>query len=293
MKIVPGPTSVNLGERIAEILNLDTVYVKSKVFPDGESCLRLNKDIKNEKIAIIQSTYPFQDTSLIQLYFLIDLVVCQGAKEVTVVVPYLAYSRQDKGFQPYEAVSVVTILRILEKLGVARLITVNIHEPKVFQNINFQCVNLSAEKTLAEYFQGLKNPIAFAPDMKAKKMVKEASNILGGSYGWFRKERDRVTGEIDMRLDSEVDVANKDVILFDDIISTGGTSARAVKLLKERGAAHVYVACIHALLCGDAAKKITEAGAEEIVTTDTITSNDVSKVSVAPLIAEALKNIKD
>ena len=289
LKIVLGPTSVKLGERIAEILNLDTVYVKSKVFPDGETYLRLKEDIKNEKVAIIQSTYPSQDTSLSQLYFLIDLVTCQGAKDVTVVVPYLAYSRQDKGFQHYEAVSVVTILRILEKLGVARLITVNIHEPKVFQNVNFQCVNLSAEETLAEYFQELKNPVAFAPDGKAKKMVKEASIILGGSYGWFRKERDLVTGEIDMRLDSEVNVANKDVILFDDIISTGGTSARAVKLLKERGAVHVYAACIHALLCGDAAKKVIKAGAEEIVTTDTVTSH-VSKVSVAPLIAEALKN---
>lgn len=288
--IVPGPASVKMGEKIAEILNLETINVEFKVFPDGESYLRLKRDIKGEKAIIVQSTYPPQDTHLFQLYLLIDTVLRQGVKEVTVTVPYLAYSRQDKIFRPNEVVSVVTILRILEKLGVARLITVNIHESKVFQNVSFSCINLSATRILAEYFKSLNDVVAFAPDVKAKRMAEEASQVLGGPYGWFRKERDRVTGEITMNQDGDVEVKNREVVLFDDIISTGATTAKAVKILKDRGASHVYAACIHALLREDAYKKIIESGAEVVVATDT-TPSEVSKVSVVPLIAQTLKNI--
>ncbi len=290
MIIIPGPASVKLGEKIATLLDLETINVESKIFPDGESYVRLTSGVKGEKIVIVQSTYYPQDTHLIQLSLLVDLAVSQGAQEINVIIPYLAYSRQDKIFRPNEVVSISTVLRILEKLGVSRLIAFNIHEPKVIQNISFPCINLSATKMLAEHFRSLNNAVAFAPDTKARNMAKDASTILGGTYGWFRKERDRITGEITMSLEGEIDVRDKEVILFDDIISTGGTTAKAIRTLKDKGASHTYAACVHALLIGDARRKIVESGAEAIVSTDTI-PGDTNVVSVAPLIAQALKNI--
>ncbi len=290
MLIVPGPASTNLGEKIAEFLNLPLAEVESKTFPDGECYVRLTKDVKNEDVVIVQSTYPPQNTHLIQLFLMVDAAKNFGAKRVIVVTPYLAYARQDKVFRFYEPISIETILKILEKLEVKTLITVNIHEPKVFEKIRFECLNLSATNLLAEYFvkMGLTGVLAFAPDSKAVKIVEEAAKILGGGVGWFKKERDRVTGEIKMVSEERFEVKDRTVILFDDMISTGGTTATAVKMLKEMGAKKVFSACVHPLLVKNALNKILEAGAEAVVATDTIPSS-VSVVSVAPLIANTLK----
>ena len=129
--------------------------------------------------------------------------------------------------------------------------------------------------------------MVFAPDVKASRMAEEAAEILGGGFGFFEKQRDRVTGEITMRL-AKGEASGRKAIIIDDIISSGGTTAMAARLLKEAGATQVFSACVHALLAGEAHNKIIGAGAEEIVGTDTILS-PVSKVSVAPLIAEELR----
>jgi len=288
--IIPGPASKNLGEKIAEILHQPIVNVESKIFPDGECYVRLTGDVKGERVVIVQSTYPPQNLHLVQLFLMVDTVKKLGAKEVFTVIPYMAYARQDKVFRLYEAVSIETILKILESLGVEKLITVNMHEPKVLQKFRFKSLNLSAVNVLAEFFLklNLEKPVAFAPDEKAVKMVKEASQILGGTYGWFKKERDRITGEISMRVEKKFKVEGRDVVIFDDIISTGGTTATAVKMLKDMGARKVFSACVHPLLIGNAYQRILENGAEQIVGTDTLPSN-VETVSVAPLIAKALQ----
>ena len=117
-------------------------------------------------------------------------------------------------------------------------------------------------------------------------MAEEADKVLVGGYGWLMKERDRYTGEIQIE-DKSLYVNGRDVVVFDDIISTGGTIARAIKMLKTQGARKVYAACVHPLLIGEARNNIIESGAEEIVGTDSISSS-VGTVSLAPLIAEAL-----
>jgi len=290
--IIPGPASKSLGEKIAENLGLPKVNVETKNFPDGESYVRLEENVEGKRVVIIQSTYPPQNTHLIQLFLMVDVAKNFGAKEIVVVTPYLAYARQDKVFRLYEPISIETILKILEKLGVDKLITINLHEPNVLQKFRFKSVNLSAINLLAKYFlkMGLKDAVAFAPDAKAVKLVEEASKILGGGLGWFKKERNRVTGEISMSCEGEFKVEGKNVILFDDMISTGGTTATAVKMLKQMGVKKVFSACVHPLLVGDALQKILGNGAEKIVATDTIPSK-VSIVSVASLITETLKKI--
>ena len=125
-----------------------------------------------------------------------------------------------------------------------------------------------------------------SPDKGAVELAEEADRVLGGRCGWLRKERDRYTGEIQVE-EKSLNVKGRDVIVFDDIISTGGTIARAVKMLKTQGARRVYAAGVHPLLIGEAKTKILQSGAEEIVGTDSIPSS-VRTVSLAPLIAEAL-----
>jgi ribose-phosphate pyrophosphokinase len=288
MLIVPGPASQELGKKTAKILKAETVNVAFKRFPDGESYIRFESELRNMEVVIIQSTSPPQDTNLFQLFLMVDTAKEMGAKKVVAVVPYLAYARQDKRFLPGEAFSIQTVAKLLGEVGIAELLTVNIHQQKILEEFPFPAKSVSAIPLLTEHFRsrGLQGAFALAPDEGAKEYAMMAAEILGGGYGWRHKERDRHTGAISF-IDEKYDVRGKDAVIFDDIISTGGTTADAIKTLKTQGARRVYAACVHPLLIGDAEKKIVSSGAEEIVGTDCVSSS-ASKVSVAPLIANAL-----
>ncbi|UCE58065.1 MAG: ribose-phosphate diphosphokinase [Candidatus Bathyarchaeota archaeon] len=286
--VVPGPASQQLGQRIADVLKAGIVSVIFKTFPDGESYLRLDGDVKDEEVVIVQTTGPPQDTHIMQLFLMIDAAKGLGAEIVIAVIPYLAYARQDKRFLPGEAISIETFNKLINASGIDRFLTVNIHKENVLKKFSIPTENLSAMTLLAKHFEskGLTGAFSLAPDKGALNLAKEASKVLDGGCGCLRKERDHLTGEILIE-EKRFNVEGRDVIVFDDIISTGGTIAAAVELLKAQGAKRVYAACVHPLLVGEAQRKIMQAGAEEIVGTDCVPSS-VSVVSVAPLIAEAL-----
>ncbi|MGC8896054.1 MAG: ribose-phosphate diphosphokinase [Candidatus Bathyarchaeia archaeon] len=292
MKIVLGPASKQLGEKIAELLNAETVPVAFKTFPDGESYIRLEGKVQNEEAFIVQTTSPPQDPKLIQLAFITDAAKRNGAKKVTAIVPYLAYARQDKAFLPGEAISIETIARMLKAAGIDSLITVNVHQEKVLTKFPFPAKSVSAISLLAEHFKnkGYVGAFVLAPDKGAMQIAEEAKKVLGGECGYLEKQRDRYTGQISVEKKT-FDVRGKTAIIFDDIISTGGTIVAASKVLKELGAERVCAACVHPLLIGDAEKRIFEAGVEEIVGTDTVPSH-VSKVSIAPLISKEIREHK-
>jgi len=286
--VIPGPASQDLGRKVADMLKSRIVPVIFKTFPDGESYIRLEGNVKDEKVVIVQTTGPPQDMHIMQLFLMIDAAKDLGAEKVIAVVPYLAYARQDKRFLPGEAISIETFIKLIEASGIDRFLTVNIHEEKVLKKFSVPTESLSAMTLLAEYFKkkGLAGAFSLAPDRGALELAKEADKVLNGGHGWLQKERDRLTGEIRVE-EKRLDIKGRDIVVFDDIISTGGTIAAAVKMLKEQGARKVYAACAHPLLVGEAKKKIMQSGAEEIVGTDCVPS-PVSVVSVAPLIAEAL-----
>jgi ribose-phosphate pyrophosphokinase len=292
MKIVLGPASRQLGEKIAKLLNIDTVPVAFKNFPDGESYIRLEGDLQNEEAVIVQTTSPPQDARLIQLALIADAAKRNGAKKVTAVTPYLAYARQDKTFLQGEVISIQAIALMLKAAGVDSLITVNVHQEKVLIMFPLPAKSVSAISLLAEYFKqkGYGRAFALAPDRGALHIVEEAKTVLGGECGYLEKHRDRYTGQVSVEKKS-FNVKGKMVIIFDDIISTGGTLVAAAKILKELKAETVYAACVHPLLIGDAEKRIIEAGVKEIIGTDSVPSH-VSKVSLAPLISEELKEHK-
>jgi ribose-phosphate pyrophosphokinase len=287
MLVIPGPASQELGKRVAKLLNVRAVNVIFKRFPDGESYIRVEDELKGEDVAIVQTTSPPQDTNLFQLFLMADTAKDLGAKKVSAVIPYLAYSRQDKRFLSGEAFSIKIVAKLLKDSGIDRLLTVNVHK-KILAKFPFQAQSVSAIPLLAEHFRNkaLTGAFVLAPDEGAKDFAIAAAGILRGDYAWRHKERDRYTGAISFRKE-EFDVKGRDAIIFDDIISTGGTTAETVKMLKAQGAKRVFSACVHPLLVDEAEKKIMDNGAEEIVGTDCVSSH-VSKVSVAPLIAKAL-----
>ena len=289
MKIILGPASTALAEKIAELAGYEKVPVAYKTFPDGENYIRLEGNVQNEHVAIVQTTCAPQDSRLIQLAFMAAAAKTNGAQRLTAVVPYLAYARQDKRFLQGENISIETIAHMLKAAGIDALITVNIHAETALNKFPFPAKTLTAIPLLAEYFaqKGCKKTFALAPDKGAMYIAEQAQAVLGGEAGHLEKQRDRYTGQT-IQTAKHLNVKGKTVIIFDDIISTGGTIVGAAKILREQGAKHVYAACVHGLLIGDAEKRIREAGVEEIVSTDSV-PNHTNKVSLAPLIANALK----
>ncbi|HVP27175.1 MAG TPA: ribose-phosphate pyrophosphokinase [Candidatus Bathyarchaeia archaeon] len=290
MKVLPGPASKELGQKIAKLLNAEVVPVFAKIFPDGETYIRFETEsLQDEGVIIVQTTSPPQDQRLIQLLLMADNALDMKAKSITAVVPYFAYNRQDKRFLLGEAFSIKTIMKLFEECGVSKIISVNAHSPSVLKTFEIPVEDLSAIPLLAEYFKTKRlaeNPVSLSLGKKALSMAAEAHQILKGGFDYVSTRRDVVTGNVTLE-EKELSVENRDVIIFDDIISSGGTMAKAVKFAKEKGARKVYAACVHPLLIGDSQKRILENGAEEIIGTDCVPSA-VSKVSVAPLISKAL-----
>ena len=292
MKVIPGPASKELGEKIADLAGLEKVTVAYKVFPDGENYLRLEGNVQNEHVAIVQTTSAPQDTNLMQLAFIAAAAKRNAARKVIAVVPYLAYARQDRIFLQGENVSIETVATMLHAAGIDELITANVHSENALANFQFPARNLTAIPLLAEHFiqLGFRNAFALAPDKGAMYIAEQAQRVLCGEAGHLEKQRDPYTGQT-TQTGKNLNVKGKNVIIFDDIISTGGTIVGAAKILHEQGAKQVFAACVHPLLIGDAEKRILEAGVEEIVGTDSVPRR-VSKVSLAPLLSNELKALQ-
>jgi ribose-phosphate pyrophosphokinase len=289
MKIVPGPASRALGERVARLIGAETITVASRTFPDGETYIRLEGNVSGDHVVIVQTTGPPQDANLTSLALMADAAKRSGAKKVTAVVPYLAYARQDKIFLQGETVSAAVIAKMLKEAGVDELLTVNVHEKRALASFPFPARTVSAISLLAEHFvqRGFKGAFALAPDKGAMYIADEAKLVLGGRSDHLEKKRDRYTGEVKTET-KELDVKNEICIVFDDVITVGDTVINSARILKATGAGKVFVACVHPLLVGDAEKRILEAGVEEIIGTDSIPSR-VSKVTLAPLISREIE----
>jgi len=286
--VILGPASQKLGQRVGELLKIGVVPVEFKRFPDGESYLRFEDNLEGEDVVIIQTTGPPQNENLIQLFLMADNAKDLGARTVTAVIPYFAYARQDKRFRSGEVFSVKTVMRVLEGCGVDRIITVNTHNPEILRAFTVPVMDLSAIGLIAEHFKNLGFDGAFSLSLgkKALDIAKQASSVLKGEYGSVQTQRDRLNGRVTIGRKS-LPVKDRDLVIFDDIISSGGTMVEAVKWVREQGARRVYAACVHPLLIGDAEKRILKSGAEGIVGTDCVPSH-LSVVSVAPLIAASL-----
>ncbi len=291
MKLVPGPASTELAIKVSGILGLRLTNLEHKTFPDGESYFRYVDSVENEDVVIFQGTHPPQDKHILQLCLLSSGAKDLGASSVVAAIPYLAYAKQDKRFKEGEVVSIDAVLNILKQSGVDKILTVNIHAPWIIDRSPVPIENLDAIGILASYItqMNLKNPIILAPGKKGEEMSAAAAKVLNADYGTIKTKRDINTGAVEVSLE-DVNVKGRDVIVVDDMISTGGTIVKSVNALKSAGARRILVGCVHAIMVNDADKKIISSGADTIVATDTV-PNKYAFVSVAGLLAESLRKL--
>lgn len=295
--LIVGPASQILGIRIAQELNIRYFNTESKTFPDGENYLRINLDneslIEGKEVIIVQSTGPSssgnQNARLFELLMMIDSVKRMGAEKIVVVIPYLAYARQDKIFRPGESKFANLIFRLIDSMRIDEVCVVDVHAPKILEEIQCKWINIDSMKVLADYIKSLdvKDIVVVAPDKGAVERSKAFAKHFGEDVPveYFEKIRDVKTGEITMT--GKLNLKNKDVVVSDDIIATGGTMAKAIKLSKDSGANRVFAVATHALLLQNAKFRIVKAGADDIIGTDSI-DNEASKVSLSKAIVDYL-----
>ena len=258
--VIGGGTSKDLAKRLARRLRAVYIETETKIFPDGESKITLRKIPKKSVILVVQSTYPPVDTNLLQALSIISQVRKISSRTFA-IIPYMGYARQDKQFLSGEVITMSVVAKMLQSVGAKKVIVVDIHSNTALNHFNIPTENVSAVPELANYFKklNLKNPLVVSPDMGGSSRSKKFASLLKTDFIVLKKHRDRKTGRVSIQT-TKADVQGKDLILVDDIISTGGSIIKAAQFLKKQKCKRVFVACTHGLLVEGAEKKIRKAG---------------------------------
>jgi ribose-phosphate pyrophosphokinase len=276
-----------LGELLASRLNMRFTVVEGKRFPDGELYVRVTSSVKGEDVIVVQSMEPPQNDALVELMLLVDALVEAGAGDITLFAPYLPYARQDRVFLAGEPVSVRAILKTLHGLGVRRLVVVEAHSERALSYFPGHVVNVNPLPYMAK-LSGLKGDVlVVSPDLGGISRARGVAEALGARSSYIAKVRDRVTGSISMDAGS-LDPRGLDVVVVDDILSTGGTLAEASRILLERGARSVQVIVVHNLNLPGALERVLGAGVSRITTSNTLPQPDhqaLKVIDVTPLVA--------
>jgi ribose-phosphate pyrophosphokinase len=286
--VIGGGASKDLAKQLARKLKAVYIKTETKIFPDGESKVTLQKIPKKSVILVVQSTYPPVDTNLLQILSIISQVRKISSRTFA-IIPYMGYARQDKQFLSGEVITMSIVAKMLQSAGAKKVIVVDIHSNTALNHFNIPTENVSAMPELANYFKklNLKNPLVVSPDMGGSSRSKKFASLLKTDFIVLKKHRDRKTGRVNIQT-TKVDVQGKDLILVDDIISTGGSIIKAAQFLKKQKCKRVFVACTHGLLVEDAEKKIRKAGVSRIISTNTIPGN-TSKVDVSGILAKSVQ----
>lgn len=291
--VLVGPASEELGKKICDKIGAEPLESEFKIFPDGETKVTIRTKISEGNVIVVQSTYPPADRHLMQLLFASHYLSQEGAK-VTAVIPYLAYSRQDKEFLPGEVISIGVVAHLLRSVGVRRVVTVDIHSAESMAHFSFPIYSVSAIPYLASYVKEkvLKGkPVVVAPDFGASKRNEVFSKLVDGVMLQLAKRRDRLTGKVKIS-SSKIDLKEREVVIVDDIISTGGTVSEAASILYNNGAKNVIACCTHPLMVDNAEEKLRSAGITTVVGTNTV-SNKYSVVDVSDAITSHLRTINE
>jgi len=287
--VISGKSSEDLAKRLSKKLKANLVKSEVRVFPDGESKITLSGNLSKRKSIVVQSIYPPVDTNLVQALSLISKAK-EISSEVIAVIPYMGYARQDREFLPGEIVTMKVLAKLFKGVGASKIIAVDIHSIMSLKHFTIKSKNVTAIPDLVKYFKklSLKNPLVVSPDQGGKDRAKEFAEKFESEYIVLEKKRDRKTGKVQIKTKNSDKVIGRDLILVDDMISTGGSIIKATQFLKKQKCKRVYVACTHALLMNGAEKKIRKAGVTRIVSTNTIPGK-TSVVDISGTIAKAIE----
>jgi len=282
--------SEQLAKTIARKLKAKYSPLTLSQFPDGDIYLKFNTSLKGKKLVIVQSFQPHSDQSLFDIIFAAETAKDLGAKKVILVAPYLAYMRQDKRFHSGEAISSKIMAKLLNN-SIDKLITIDphIHRYKSLKDIfTISAKNLTANLIIADYVKKhFHNVAIIGPDWESYQWAEVIAKHVNAEVSVFKKTRFS-SRNVKEEMLKKIDLKGKNVVIVDDIISTGHTIIEAVKKAKKMGAASVSAIGVHGLFVENALSKLKKAGLTKIITTNCI-EGTTAKIDVSSLIVEELK----
>jgi ribose-phosphate pyrophosphokinase len=298
LRLFSGNANRPLAEAICAHLGIDLGDATVEVFADGETFVKINENIRGSDIFVFQPTFA-PASNLMELLIMVDAVRRASARRVTAVIPYYGFQRQDRKDQPRVPITAKLVANLITTAGADRVMTMDLHSAQIQGFFDIPFDHLYAAPVLVDYFmrRQIQNVIVVAPDIGSVKMARAYAKRLGASLAIVDKRRPRPDAVEMMNVIGEVD--GKNVVIFDDIVSTGSTLIEAARALKDAGAQDIYAAGTHGVLCGDAAERIMDSEVKELVVTDSIPHDPaalpakIKVLSVAGLLAEAIRRIHD
>ena len=301
MKILTGNSNKHLSQKISKFLKNRLVNSNIRKFADGEIYIEINENIRGNSIFLIQSVSSPANDNLMELLLSIDALKRSSAKNITAVIPYFGYARQDRKVVPRTSISAKLVSNLIAKAGADRVVTVDLHSGQIQGFFDIPVDNLFATPIFARHIKKkLKknNIICVAPDVGGTARARALGKLLNVDLAIVDKRRP-APGKSEV-MNVIGNVKNKTCILVDDIIDSGGTIVNAASELKKRGAKDVHVYVTHGVLSGNAVEKIKKSSIKNLVVTDTIDNStkvkkarNIEVLTISNLVGEAIKRISN
>ncbi|KPL83355.1 ribose-phosphate diphosphokinase [Herpetosiphon geysericola] len=297
LQIFTGNANIPLARSIASHLNLNLGRAIVGVFKNGETRVQLEENVRGSDVFIVQSLTTPVDHHLMELLLMIDALRRASAQRVTAVIPYYGYAKQEKKTTGREPISAKLIANLIATAGADRVLTMDLHAPAIEGFFDIPVDHLQAGPLIADHFRSrnMKNVVVVSPDAGGVGRANKFRERIGASLAIIAKQRP--APDVSEVVEMVGDVAGKHAVIFDDMISTGGTLAEAAKTLKERGAISVVACATHGIFAGNAVELLGDSVMEEVLVTDTIPlppeagAARIAQISVASLFAEAIIRI--
>jgi ribose-phosphate pyrophosphokinase len=296
VKIFSGTSNQPLAEAICAYIGIDLGKSTIKPFPDGETFVKIEENVRGEDVFLVQSTSPPTNHHLMEMFIMIDALRRASAARITTVLPFYGYARQDRKDQPRVPITAKLIANLLVAAGANRILTMDLHAQQIQGFFDIPVDHLYAAPVMYEYLKKkeLKNLVVVSPDVGGLKMAYAYSQVLGGGLAIVAKRRKSAHEVESMAVIGET--RGKDALLVDDLTETAGTLTQAASLIKKKGARRILACVSHAVLNEVGIERLRKSAIDELVTTDTVLRPAISGVkiatlSVAGLLGEAIKRI--
>jgi ribose-phosphate pyrophosphokinase len=296
MKIFSGSSNPPLAQAIASSIGLQLGKCMVSAFPDGETFVKIEENVRGEDVFIVQSTSPPTNHHLMELFIMMDALRRASAARITAVLPFYGYARQDRKDQPRVPITAKLVANLLVAAGAHRILTMDLHAQQIQGFFDIPVDHLYAAPVMYDYLKSksLRELVVVSPDVGGLKMAYAYSQVLRSGLAIVAKRRKSASEVESMAVIGEI--RNKNVLMVDDLTETAGTLTAAADLLRKKGARKVYAAVSHALLNDTGIQRLRKSNIDELITTDTvrrpvIQGVKITTLSVAGLLGEAIKRI--
>lgn len=294
-KVFSGTANIEFAKKVVKYLSLPLSDANIQRFSDGEISVQINESVRGKDVFLIQPTCAPANVNLMELLILTDALRRSSASNITAIVPYFGYARQDRKAAPRVPITAKLVANMMQTAGIDRVVTIDLHAGQIQGFFDIPVDNLYGSIIFTDYIKSknLANPIIASPDIGGVVRARSMAKKLGLDIAIVDKRRERANEAEVMNIIG--DVKDKEVILVDDMVDTAGTIVKAATALKQKGATKVIACCTHPVLSGPALERIKKGDLDELAVTDTIPLKEkidkIKVLSIAPLFGEVIRRV--